>query len=367
MASISLEGIRREHPDGTVSLDGIDLHIAQGEMVAVIGPSGSGKTTLLKVVAGIDEPQAGLMRIDGRPAEEMSLRDRDFAYLPQGATLLANRDVAGQMAFPLEIRGHTQGDIRRRVNTEGRFLGLGRLMRRRPHELSAGEAQRVAMGRTRTRVPQALLLDEPMSKLDAPERARLRHELRTYQQGTNLTVVLATNDHDEALVLADRIVVLRQGRIVQIDTPEGLLRQPAGEWQAGFVGDPPMGVVDAILERQGGLAWFEVAGQRLRIPGGLPGPLADHVGFPVRLGSRPHMLHPPTAPDEAVDRRVQATVDHLIPVPGQTHAALDLPGGRWLAPFPHGTVDRGDTVEVVANVRAMSVFDLSGRAIWHGG
>ncbi|HUG84564.1 MAG TPA: ABC transporter ATP-binding protein, partial [Euzebya sp.] len=281
--------------------------------------------------------------------------------------LMAHRTVAEQLAFPLEVRGVGRADIITRVRAEGMAMGLGRLMGRRPQQLSAGEAQRVSLGRTRTRVAAALLLDEPLSRADAGERARLRADLLAYQRAGEVTMVLATNDHDEALLLADRILVLRAGRTVQVGTPEAILRQPSEEWVAGFVGDPPMGVVDATVEADGAMGWLRVADQRLRVPGGLPGALAQRIGLPLRLGARPHQLRPPMQPDEAVDRRLRAVVGHVTPWPDHQLVQLDLPGGCWQAMCPRGhPLRKGSTVEVVADVRAMSAFDEEGTPVWHG-
>jgi multiple sugar transport system ATP-binding protein len=372
VSSITLEGVRFVHADGTVALAGVDLAVADGECLAVIGPSGSGKTTLLRVMAGLEGVADGHVLVDGRSAADRTLRERDFTYMPQGDSLLATRDVAGQMAFPLEIRRMARGDIDQRVASESRVLGLGHLLRRKPQALSAGESQRVSLGRTRTRVPAALLLDEPLSRMDPPQRVRLRHDLRAYQRGAGLTTVVVSNDHDEALFLGQRVAVLRDGRVQQVGSPDAILRRPVTSWVAGFVGDPAMQVVEASVSHEAGLGYVHVGGQRIRFPGGLPGDLARRAGQTVLLGARPHVLRAPRTPDDAVDRRVRATVDHVIPMPDHRLVTVTLPGGRWQVPFPRDDGGRaapapGEVVEFVVDPRAMSVFDpVDDRAIWHG-
>lgn len=368
VAEIRLEGVSLVHADGTLALDGVDLTVADGELLALIGPSGAGKTTLLRVVVGLERPTSGRVWIGGRVVDHLSPAERNLGHVPQEGSLIPTRTVAGQLSFPLELRDLPRGEIAKRIRAEGNVLGILGLFHRRPHELSAGEAQKVAVGRARTRVPDALLLDEPLALVDAHQRQRLRRELRTYQQAGALTVVLATNDHDEALAIADRVAVLHEGRVQQVGTPEAVLTRPVSAWVAAFVGEQPMALADGHVEDDGGVGHVVVAGQRLRMPGGLPGPLRDRVGVRLRFGARPHQVRA-VEPGDPADARLVATVRRSVLLPHVQLVHLDTEGGEWVARFPTDVRRRpGERVEVTVDVRGLTAFDAgSGSAVWHGG
>ncbi|MGI9017553.1 MAG: ABC transporter ATP-binding protein, partial [Euzebya sp.] len=273
MASISLHGLRRVHPDGTVALSGVDLTVGDGELVGIIGPSGSGKSTLLRVVAGVEPITDGLVRIGGRDMTGVRPRDRNIALVSQSRNLYTFLDVAEQLALPLELRRTRSAEITRRVDAEGRAFGLGHIWHRRPRQLSAGDVQRTALARAMIRLPQALLADEPMQLLDPPTQTRVRAELHRLHIASAMTVLYTTNDHNQIMGIADRVAVLNDGRIVQTDPPQQLLSRPRNRFVAGFVGEPAMTFMAATVVADAGLGWLQVGSQRLRVPGGLPGPL----------------------------------------------------------------------------------------------
>lgn len=368
MAEIVLQGVRRVHPDGTAALDGVDLTVGDGELVGVIGPSGSGKSTLLRVMAGLDSPAAGRVLIAGRDVTGAPVRERNVAFVAQSRTLYTFMTVAEQLAFPLELRRLGGEEVGRRTAAERRALGLGRIWHRKPPQLSAGEAQRTALARAMVRIPDAMLLDEPLQLLDAGDQARMRGELRRFHEGTAMTTVFATNDHHQVLGIADRVVVLRAGRIVQCASPQTLLRRPCDRWVAGFVGEPPMTAVPAVVGAQGGLGWLQVGDQRLRFPGGLPGPLRERVGGTVLLSGRPDVIRAPREED-SVDVRLRGAVVRVQRLGAQDLVDVAVPTGEWVAAFPaRSGLGRGDAVEVAVDVRALSVFDAQdGTAVWHGG
>ncbi len=277
MASVQLDGIRKVHPGGGVALAGVDLEVADGELVVICGPSGSGKTTLLRVVAGLDAPTGGHVVLEGVRADTIPAGKRNVAMISQEHALLRHLDVEGNLAFPLKIRHTPEEELHDRVKAEARVLGLGRVLKRRPRELSAGQRQLTALGRVTVRPAGVYLMDEPLTHVDPTERARLRHEIRRVQQGMGVTTLYATNDQLDALMLADRVVVLRDGAIEQVASPDALLARPANVFVAGFFGLPAMAFVEARVVSEAGLGWLDVAGQRLRVPG----------GYPVRCGSGP--------------------------------------------------------------------------------
>lgn len=368
MAAISLEGVRRVHADGTVALHDINLSIQDGHLFTIVGPSGSGKSTLLRSIAGLDPLTSGVVRIDGQNMAGTLPRDRDLALVAQQSSLYGFLDVAGQLAFPLEIRKTESGEVERRVTAERRAFRLGAIWRRRPKELSAGDAQRTAIARAMVRLPRALLLDEPLQLLDPPTQVRLRNELYRLHRASGLTMVYTTNDHAQVLGIADRLAVLRDGRIAQVDTPHEILNRPVDRWVAGFVGEPAMSFIDAVVEEQGGLGWLAVGDQRLRFPGGLPGPLRQRVGERITLGGRLDKIRA-VEPEDPVDQRLDGVAAEVQHLGNYDQVTVAVPTGRWIARFPSKSFTQvGDRVQINVAVRGLSVFDaVGGGAVWHGG
>jgi multiple sugar transport system ATP-binding protein len=255
------------------------------------------------------------------------------------------------------------------VAAESRVLRLGGLLRRFPSTLSAGHRQAVALGRATARAPRLFLMDEPLSDLDARERVRMRRELHRFLKGLGTTTLYVTNDQTEAMTLGDRIAVLRGGALQQVGTSSELLERPADRFVAGFFGTPGMRFVDAVVEEQGGVAWYRIAGQRLRIPAGIPGPLRDLVGRPVVLGARPHQIvDGRAAPADAPGAVLFATVDRVERLGSEDLVFLPPRFGRLCARFGPGTAPpRGTRVELLVDTANVQLFDRSTeRALWHG-
>jgi multiple sugar transport system ATP-binding protein len=249
-AELELHGVTRAYSPGVAALDALDLTIKEGERLAVLGPSGSGKTTLLRLIAGLETPDAGTIRIKGRDTRGVPPHQRDVAMVFQNPALYPHLNVMKNLAFGLKARGVGRRDRQARAGEIAEMLGLGRLLERKPDELSGGERQRVALGRAVARKPRVLLLDEPFSNLDEPLRAALRAELIALHQRFGSTLVHVTHDQAEALILGDRVAVLDQGRLMQLDTAEDVYHQPAHRFVARFVGSPGMNLIefDAVLE-----------------------------------------------------------------------------------------------------------------------
>ena len=369
MASVQLDGIRKVHPGGGVALAGIDLDIADGELVVICGPSGSGKTTLLRVVAGLDPPTAGHVVLDGVRADKVPAGRRNVAMISQEHALLRHLDVEGNLAFPLKIRHTPEPELHDRVQAEARVLGLGRVLKRRPRELSAGQRQLTALGRVTVRPAGVYLMDEPLTHIDPTERARLRAEIRRVQQGMGVTTLYATNDQLDALMMADRVVVLRDGTVEQVASPDELLGRPANVFVAGFFGLPAMTFVEATVVDEGGLGWLDIGGQRLRMPGGLPGPLRDRAGRAVLVGARSHHLHDAEAvPEHPGDQRLRVTVTRVDRLGSEDLVHGAVGGAVLVARFDaHTGPPAGSTVELAVEVRWLQAFDpVSERALWHG-
>ncbi|RMD78569.1 MAG: ABC transporter ATP-binding protein, partial [Gammaproteobacteria bacterium] len=260
MAELALEGLGKVFPDGTAALRGVDLAVGEGELLVLVGPSGCGKSTLLRLVAGLERPSAGRVRIGGRDVTTLPPQRRDVAMVFQNYALYPHLSVAGNLAFPLRMRGVPRAQRRRRVAEVAALLGLEGLLERRPGELSGGQRQRVAMGRALVRRPQVLLLDEPLSNLDARLRVQLRAELAALQRRTGVTTLHVTHDQAEAMTLGHRVAVLRAGRLEQVGQPEALYREPATAFVAAFLGSPGMNLLAARLEPAPGGWRLAVAG-----------------------------------------------------------------------------------------------------------
>jgi multiple sugar transport system ATP-binding protein len=280
MAKITLEHVTKEFAGGVRAVDGVDLTIGSGEFLVLVGPSGCGKSTLLRMLAGLEEVSGGTISIGEREVTNLSPRDRDIAMVFQNYALYPHYTVEKNLAYGLRVRGTPKREIERRVKEVAEMLGLEQLLQRRPSALSGGQRQRVAMGRAIVRAPAAFLMDEPLSNLDAKLRVDMRAQLARLHAELGVTTVYVTHDQVEAMTLGQRVAVMRDGRIQQVDSPQNLYRRPANLFVAAFIGSPPMNLVDA-----------EVAGGELRFAD-VRVPLAgrDVQEGRVVLGIRPQDL-----------------------------------------------------------------------------
>jgi len=291
VSSIELRQVSREFDARTRALDAVDLTVVDGERLVVLGPSGSGKTTILRLIAGLDQPTAGSVRLGGVAVDGLPPHRRDVAMVFQHPTLYPHLDVASNLEFGLKARGVPRAARRRRVEEVARMLKIETLVRRRPASLSGGERQRVAIGRAVVRRPAVLLLDEPFSSLDLPLRAALRRELIELHEAFQTTMVHVTHDQGEALGLGQRIAVLDHGRLLQVATPRDLYERPATPLVAAFVGSPPMNLLPCSLVREGSCAVVIVGGNRWPIdPTNSVPDLAEGETRVLLLGIRPEHL-----------------------------------------------------------------------------
>ena len=285
MSEVTLQNVVKAYGDNQV-IHGVDLAIRSGEFVVFVGPSGCGKSTLLRMIAGLEEITSGEIAIGGTVVNELPPRSRDIAMVFQDYALYPHKTVFENMAFGLRLRKRPEQEIRKRVGDAAGILQINHLLERKPRELSGGQRQRVAMGRAIVRQPKAFLFDEPLSNLDALLRAEMRVEIKKLHQTLGNTVVYVTHDQVEAMTLADRIVVLQAGRVVQYDTPDGIYNRPAAQFVAGFTGSPPMNFLPARIGEGGRL---------IHLPGGVDVPVlerrvaecARHAGREVTFGLRP--------------------------------------------------------------------------------
>jgi ABC-type sugar transport system ATPase subunit len=333
---------------GAKLLDSVDLRVGDGELVGIVGPSGAGKTLLLRVIAGLERVDAGAVLLDGQDVTRRPPAERDMAMVFQYPSLLPRRDVRGNVAFPLEVRHRPQDEIRRRVDAETRALHIDALAGRPPDELSDGERQLVQIARAMVRVPQVLLLDEPLTRLDAAVRNQLRLELRQLQQGYGVTTVLATNDPVEAMTMPDRLVVLQAGRVVQCAPPLDVYARPVDVSTAASTGDVSTLEVVVVADSPG--YWLEH--DRFRLRAWRPS-LGERVGGRVVLAVRPSAV--------VVDHAgsVPATVKLAAPNGGTAACAV---GSDVVLATVSGPVAIGDRLRL--RIDDYDVFDpLTGRRL----
>jgi multiple sugar transport system ATP-binding protein len=372
MAAIVLSGVTKEFPGGAVAVEALDLEVADGEFLVLVGPSGSGKTTVLRMVGGLEEATAGEIRIGGRDVTNLAPRDRDIAMVFQTYALYPHMTVAQNMAFGLKLRKTPRDEIRRRVDETAALLGLSDLLDRKPRALSGGQRQRVAMGRAIVREPAAFLMDEPLSNLDAKLRVQMRAEITRLHQRLGTTTLYVTHDQTEAITMADRVAVMRDGRLQQLDNATALYHDPVNLFVAGFIGSPAMNVVTAALTTADGRVTASFGEHRLAVPDTVldrrPG--ARRViaaGGAVALGIRPEDIEDAefvagAGPEELLD----VTVDLAEPLGAETIVHFDAgPGVPFTARLsPRTSVRAGRRVKLAVDTERLHLFDpVSGESL----
>ena len=294
VSTVEFHRVRRAHDNGVVAVRDVDLRVERGEFVVVLGPSGCGKTTLLRLIAGLDEPSAGIVALDGRDAAGVRPQERNVAMVFQEGALYPHMTVAENLGFPLRSAGEHRRRIRRRVAEVAELFGLAELVDRKPHQLSGGQRQRVAIGRSLMRDPDVLLMDEPMSNLDAKQRVERRSEIVFLHRRSGTTTVYVTHDQTEAMTMADRIVLMRHGQIVQQGTPDELYHRPCDLFVARFIGAPAMNLLAGTLRSDHGGPVLSLGAHELSLGHASHGARVDDDRS-VIVGVRPEDLVPDPA------------------------------------------------------------------------
>jgi multiple sugar transport system ATP-binding protein len=387
VASVSFDDVAKVYPDGTRAVWGFDLEISDGEFMVLVGPSGSGKTTALRMVAGLEEISEGVVLIGDRVVNHVPSRDRDIAMVFQSYALYPHLTVYDNIAFGLRLQKLKKGEIERRVQEVARILGVEQLLKRKPRALSGGQRQRVAMGRAIVRQPQAFLMDEPLSNLDAKLRVQLRAELARILNELGTTTIYVTHDQIEAMTMGDRVAVMRRGELEQVDTPQELYDRPVNLFVGGFIGSPAMNMVEATLEPSNGTLAAAVGSQRIVLGDeklNAHPALRAYEGRTVILGIRPEDLEDAAlAPETAPDRRLRGSVVLREALGSEIVAHFDIDarpaltddvrelaadvGEELTDQAPHTTmvgrfgadsaVHKGQEAEVAVDTRALHFFD----------
>ena len=379
MADVTFENVSKEFPGGTFAVDDLSLDIPDGEFLILVGPSGCGKTTALRLIAGLEKPTAGTIRIGAETVNGVSPRDRDIAMVFQNYALYPHMTVYRNLAFGLKERRTPKREIDRRVRDISSILSLDELLKRRPAQLSGGQRQRVAMGRALVREPKAFLLDEPLSNLDAKLRVQMRAELKRLHQRLSITTVYVTHDQVEAMTLADRIVVMSDGKALQIGPPQEVFSRPSNLFVAGFIGSPAMNLLQG---RAGpppdGAGGTQVTAGELRF---------ERAGLPtgdVVIGIRPESLvpggHELTGPSLELEVELVEPLGESALVHGTVAGTTARSGAeeekailidetsraQVTAIFPASLQCRsGDRMRVGVDPKRIYLFDAaSGEAIW---
>jgi multiple sugar transport system ATP-binding protein len=334
MAGVVLDEVHKIFTDGTHAVKDLNIGINDGEFVVLVGPSGCGKTTALRMVAGLEEISKGEVRIGDRVVNRVPPKDRDIAMVFQNYALYPHLSVRENIGFGLKLRKLPKDEINRRVEDAARILGIHELLERKPRALSGGQRQRVAMGRAIVREPQAFLMDEPLSNLDAKLRVQMRAEVLRIQKDLGTTTIYVTHDQTEAMTMGDRVAVMRKGVLQQCAAPQVLYDQPVNLFVAGFIGSPEMNMVESDLEVTNGAATVSFAGQRLAIDPQVferRPRLKGMGGQRVILGIRPEdMEDAALEPDHPQDRRMRAEVDLTEAMGSEVYVHFEVDAPRVL-------------------------------------
>ena len=362
MASVTLSGLTKSYSDGVLALDGLSLDIADGEFLVLVGPSGCGKSTALKMIAGLEEITAGEVSIGGDVVNDFAARDRDIAMVFQNYALYPHMTVFDNIAFSLQIAKLPKAEIKQRVAEVARILQLEAYLKRRPGNLSGGQRQRVAMGRAIIRQPSVFLMDEPLSNLDAKLRVQMRSEIAQIQRRLLVTTIYVTHDQVEAMTMGDRVALLRDGVLQQVDTPKNIYDKPANTFVASFIGSPSMNLFRARLEGSADKCTLLLGGARLAIPDSIFAgrrALSGKIGGEIVVGLRPEdMEDAALAPNHPKDQVLAATVvlTESLGSDLMVHFAIDAPLAKV------ADQDTLDEIAVTTGVKSICIARCGARS-----
>jgi len=355
MARVRLEGVTKRF-GAVTAMDAVDLDIADGEFFAILGPPGAGKTTTLRAILGLEKLDSGRVLLDDEDVTDVWPGDRDIAIVFQNLALYPDKTVFGNLAFPLKQHNVPKSEIKERVQRAAKVLKIEALLDRKPAKLSGGERQRVAIGRALVRDPRAYLFDEPLSALDALLRLQMRSELKYLQRDLNRTLVYVTHDQVEAMSMADRMAVLRDGAVQQVATPEDIYHRPVNRFVATTIGSPPMNFLPGTARRQNGSVVIEHPSFTIRVAGDR---VALDDGATCFIGVRPEDVHVSSG-----ESGIPATVYVTEPLGGET--VVDLHVGdrvvKALAP-PTDRFEADEKVRITFDPRRVHLFDAEGDAL----
>ncbi len=355
MSGVTFDKVTKVYDKNVKVVHGIDLEIHRGEFVVFVGPSGCGKSTLMRMVAGLESITDGTISIEGRAVNDLPPRERDIAMVFQDYALYPHKNVFDNLAFGLKLRKFPAADIEKRVKEAAAILKIDHLLDRKPRALSGGQRQRVAMGRAIVRQPKLFLFDEPLSNLDALLRSEMRTEIKKLHQRIGATTIYVTHDQVEAMTLAERIVVLSAGNIMQVGTPDEIYNQPVSKFVAGFTGSPPMNFLQGVIQQEGDAFAVQLNdGSALRFPVARRANSGRH-GQQVDLGIRPEDVRAEATPDAVA---IDATVVVAEPLGAETLVTFACSGGELVSRMPPGSrFAPGDVTRIFLDMGKSHLFD----------
>ena len=361
MASLSLKGIQKIYPNGFHAVKDFNLEIADKEFIIFVGPSGCGKSTTLRMIAGLEDISDGTFKIDGKVMNNVEAKDRDIAMVFQNYALYPHMTVYDNMAFGLKLRKVPKAEIDKKVREAARILDLEKLLDRKPKALSGGQRQRVAMGRAIVRNPKVFLMDEPLSNLDAKLRVQMRIEISKLHENLGATIIYVTHDQTEAMTLGTRIVVMKDGVVQQVDTPQALYNTPCNLFVAGFIGSPQMNFMDAKCTIKGNDVTLTVGKHVLKVPASKKQALIDggYDGKTVVLGIRPEDVHDSQAfISNSPDSVIESTIKVYELLGAEVFLYFDVEGTQLTARVnPRTTLRTGDKAVFALDMEKIHVFD----------
>ncbi|MGB2925842.1 MAG: ABC transporter ATP-binding protein [Limnothrix sp.] len=355
MASVTFEQVTKQFDD-YVAVKNLNLEIADGEFLVFVGPSGCGKTTSLRLLAGLETVTSGNIWIGDRPVNNLSPKDRDIAMVFQSYALYPHMSVFENMAFSLQLQGKSKSEVKQQVKSAAAQLGIEQLLHRKPKELSGGQRQRVAVGRAIVRQPQVFLMDEPLSNLDAKLRVQARKEISRLQNNLNTTFIYVTHDQVEAMTMGDRIAVMKDGILQQVDTPANLYNNPCNRFVASFIGSPAMNFFEIGQTTEAGNPVLLIGDQMLPVPNTIK--LAGDR--PLTLGIRPeNIYHPQYLPPDIESIKISATVNLIEMMGNELIVYLETPEKiEFVARLdPRTEVTEGQELFVLFDLQRLYFFD----------
>lgn len=359
MSSISLKNVYKIFDDGTTAVNDFSLEIADKEFIILVGPSGCGKSTTLRMIAGLEHITKGELKIGDRIVNDVAPKDRDIAMVFQSYALYPHMTVYKNMAFGLELRKMPKDEIDKRVREAARVLDIEHLLKRKPKALSGGQRQRVALGRAMVRSPSVFLLDEPLSNLDAKLRTNMRTEIKKLHQRLGTTFIYVTHDQTEAMTMGDRIVVMKDGVIQQVDSPQNLYKHPQNMFVAGFIGSPQMNFLDAEVKSKNGKIFLSLAENELDVTDSFAktNEIKEYFNKSVKVGIRPEDV---TVDNEFVvknpDKVLTAKLEVSELMGSESYLYLDYSGQKLTARVAADS-PANETVELGILTDRIHLFD----------
>jgi multiple sugar transport system ATP-binding protein len=354
VANVVLDTIKKEYEGGVVAVKGVSIDIKDKEFVVLVGPSGCGKSTTLRMIAGLEDISSGTLTIDGKVVNDVPPKDRDIAMVFQNYALYPHMSVYENMAFGLKLRKFPKEEIDARVREAAKILSIEEYLDRKPKALSGGQRQRVAVGRAIVRKPKVFLFDEPLSNLDAKMRVQMRTEISKLHQRLDATMIYVTHDQTEAMTMGDRIVVMKDGNVMQTDTPLNLYNNPTNKFVAGFIGSPSMNFVDGSIVKETGLK-FQEKGTLLSvdIPKDKHKLLESYIGKEIWLGIRPEHI----SSEKTKTSRISAKVEVVEPMGNEIFAYVTCGSAQLVARMAPEEILPGQTKDFTFDMSKAHFFD----------